>query len=166
MKKVIVLLLLLCMSNIVFPFHMMGQEVYVYSNADDGFLNVREKPNANSDIVAVMYNGKTGALLLDKSNKYWYKVSYEGIIGYVNKRYAIISAKTQNKIKERTNNNMFEQLRIGMTIDECRSLCGEPDKINRQVYSNREVEFWHYKSPRYMLHFRNGYLIMFSSNPK
>lgn len=150
----------------VFPLYMMGQEVCVYSNADDGFLNVREKPSASSDIVAVMYNGKTGAILLDKSNKYWYKVSYEGIIGYVNKRFAIISAKTQTEIKERTNSNKFEQLRIGMTTDECRLLCGEPNSINRQVYSNREVEFWYYKSPRYTLHFRNGKLVMFSSNPK
>ena len=72
MMKVFVSLLLLCMSIIVFPFRMIGQEVYVYSNADDGLLNVREKPSASSDIVAVMYNGKTGAILLDKSNKYWY----------------------------------------------------------------------------------------------
>jgi len=166
MKKVFVSVLLLCMSLIVFPFHMMGQEVYVYSNADDGFLNVREKPSASSDIIAVMYNGKTGAILLDKSNKYWYKVSYNGSIGFVNKRYAVLSKKSQNENKRISSGNKFDQLRIGMTIDECRLLCGEPDKINRQVYSNREVEFWYYKSPRYTLHFRNGNLIMFSSNPK
>ena len=73
-----------------------AQEVYVYSNADDGFLNIRGKPNASSDVVAVTYNGKSGAQLLGQCNKFWYKVSNYGIIGFVNKRYSVVSAKTQS----------------------------------------------------------------------
>ncbi len=125
-----------------------AQEVYVFSNADDGFLNVRGKPSASSDIVAVMYNGKSGAQLLDKSNKYWYKVSYNGIIGFVNKRYAIVSTKTQSPPQNSPSGKNFEQLRVGMSSEECRLLCGEPDKISRQVYYDREVEFWTYNSPQ------------------
>ena len=42
-------------------FFVQAQTTYVYSNADDGFLNIRMKPSASSEIVGVLYNGKEGA---------------------------------------------------------------------------------------------------------
>lgn len=147
-----------------FSFVMQGQVIYVYSNADDGFLNIRMKPNASSDIVGVLYNGKEGAKLLDKSNKYWYKVSKNGIVGYVNKRYAKLTNETtpSDSRQESKPISGFEELQIGMTAEECRRLCGEPNKIDKQVYSNRVVELWTYKNPYFIIHFRNGVLDYYS----
>ena len=162
-KKIILSILLALVA-----FTTKAQTVYVYSNADDGFLNIRMKPSASSDIVGVLYNGKEGAKLLDKSNKYWYKVSKDGVVGYVNKRFAKLTLATtpSNPRQEQKPANNFEKLQVGMTPEECKSICGEPDKISKQVYSNRVVEFWDYKNPKGTLHFINGLLSDFSFDVK
>ncbi len=158
--------LFLCLLSFV-SLMMCGQTILVYSNADDGFLNVRQQPNANSDIIAVLYNGKSGAVLVDKdANKYWYKVSVNGNVGFVNKRYALLSEESCGSDSDNTFRDKDTKLRIGLSTDECRRICGEPDEINRQVYPNRIVEFWFYKNPKRTLHFRNGYLNNFSYRAK
>jgi hypothetical protein len=151
-----------------FAFFAQAQTTYVYSNADDGFLNIRMKPSASSEIVGVLYNGKEGAKLLDKSNKYWYRVSKDGIVGYVNKRYAKLNSVMvpADRRQEQQPVNGFEKLQVGMSTEECKRICGKPDKINKQVYSNRIVEFWEYKNPKCVLHFRNGFLDNFSYQAK
>ena len=71
-----------------------------------------------------------------------------------------------NPRQEQKPANNFEKLHAGMTAEECKSICGEPDKISKQVYSNRVVEFWDYKNPKGTLHFRNGLLSDFSFDVK
>lgn len=57
---------------------------YVYSVARDGYTNIRSANSTNSRIVGELRNGGGGAKYLNTSGS-WYKVSYNGIVGYVHK---------------------------------------------------------------------------------
>lgn len=58
----------------------------VFSNAFDGFLNIRESPNANSFKVGELKNGPKGATMINYGAK-WSLVSHNGVEGYVKTEY-------------------------------------------------------------------------------
>ena len=58
----------------------------VYSNAYDGFVNIRQTPNGNAPILGVLRNGPEGAVLLGAEGA-WSKVDCNGIVGYVASKY-------------------------------------------------------------------------------
>ncbi len=62
----------------------------VYSIADDGFLNIREMPNASAKIVGRLITGGDGAEYLGSASN-WINVRYKGVEGFVNGKYAKIS---------------------------------------------------------------------------
>lgn len=163
------LILFILLSSITIK---INAQTYVYSNADDGFLNIRALPTAKANIVGVLYNGKEGAELLDSSNKYWYKVNKDGIIGYVNKRYAKLvgtkeapkTSQTITKVKTGTIKERFDKLVPGMTMQQCLDICGNPDDKSIRRYSSGENQSWFYYERRNgkrilnSLHFRDGKL--------
>ena len=55
----------------------------VYSNAYDGFVNIRESPSSDGRILGVLRNGPDGAVFLEQPNKSWMLVNCNGIVGYV-----------------------------------------------------------------------------------
>lgn len=59
----------------------------VYSNAYDGYVNIREQPNSKAAILGRLNNGPTGAVVLGEDNGKWVKVECKGIEGYVSKSY-------------------------------------------------------------------------------
>ena len=147
-------------------------QTYVYSNADDGFVNIRALPSANSNIVSVLYNGKEGAFLLDSNNKYWYRVNKGGVIGYANKRYVKLldnlgtsTPKTiQHKAKTATVKDKFDRLNPGMTMQQCLDICGNPNDISTRRSYGGENQSWFYyeqrngKKSHNSLHFKDGIL--------
>ena len=54
----------------------------VYSNAYDGYLNVRAQPSTKAQILGKLKNGPEGAELLGVDGK-WTKVRVDGVEGYV-----------------------------------------------------------------------------------
>ena len=58
----------------------------VYSNAYDGFLNIRQAPQSKAPIVGVLNNGPEGAILLVTEGE-WKKIDCNGIVGYVYEKY-------------------------------------------------------------------------------
>lgn len=58
----------------------------VYSNAYDGFVNIRQKPQGKAPILGVLRNGPEGAVLLGAEGE-WKKVDCNGIVGYVYEKY-------------------------------------------------------------------------------
>ena len=76
--------------------HQAGKTL-VYSVATDGFVNVREAPNASSSVVGVIATNRSGADLLSKNGKWW-KVRINGQVGYVNSRFVKLSS-TPVKLK-------------------------------------------------------------------
>ena len=62
------------------------QEPKVYSNAYDGFVNIRQEPQSKAPILGVLKNGPDGAVLLGTEGE-WKKIDYNGIVGYVYEKY-------------------------------------------------------------------------------
>lgn len=58
----------------------------VYSNAYDGFVNIRQAPQSKAPIVGVLRNGPEGAILLGTEGE-WKKIDCNGIVGYVYEKY-------------------------------------------------------------------------------
>lgn len=62
------------------------QPIRVYSNAYDGFVNIRQEPQSKSPILGVLKNGPEGAILLGTEGE-WKKIDCNGIVGYVYEKY-------------------------------------------------------------------------------
>lgn len=140
---------------------VVAQTKWVYSDAYDGFVNVRKGPSSKADIIEVMYNGKEGAKLLAVHNKWWYKVQYKGKTGYVSSVYTTLCDTTAVPLPKvskpkKQSSTPISGLRIGMTDNECLELLGEPNKKSRHVYSDHVNEHWTYDN--YYLIFRDGIL--------
>ena len=58
----------------------------VYSNCYDGYLNVRQAPTTQSQIVGKLKNGSVGAELLGVEGS-WSRVRVNGVVGYVASKY-------------------------------------------------------------------------------
>ena len=58
----------------------------VYSNAYDGYVNIRQTPQSKAPIVGVLHNGPEGAVLLGTEGE-WKKIDCNGIVGYVYEKY-------------------------------------------------------------------------------
>ena len=59
---------------------------YVYSNAYDGFTNIRESPSTKAAIVGILPNGNYPAEVVTTfKHRYWYYIYYRGCYGYVAK---------------------------------------------------------------------------------
>ena len=62
--------------------HSSGASLKVYSNAHDGYVNVRAEPTTKAKILCTLPNGPEGAELLGVEGK-WTKVRINGVEGYV-----------------------------------------------------------------------------------
>ena len=60
--------------------------LHVYSNAYDGFVNIRQAPQSKAPILGVLRNGPEGAILLGTEGE-WKKIDCNGIVGYVYEKY-------------------------------------------------------------------------------
>jgi len=59
-------------------------------------LNIREQPSVDSKLVITLKNGNQLAVLDNSNNSNWYKVDYEGNVGYVHKDYITIQTITEH----------------------------------------------------------------------
>lgn len=62
------------------------QTQMVYSNAYDGYLNIRQRPTVKSTILGQLRNGPRGAEYIGAEGN-WIKVRYNGVEGYVSGSY-------------------------------------------------------------------------------
>ena len=77
------------------------QAQQVYANSSDGYVNMREEPNANAFIVDVLFTGGKPAKLLDRQGN-WLHIEYDGQKGYVNSKYVTVGTKPKAKALQRT----------------------------------------------------------------
>jgi predicted DNA-binding WGR domain protein len=66
-----------------------GEEL-VYSVADDGYVNVRQFPDSESDEVGVLATNRDGAKLISNQGAWW-KVRIDSVVGYVSNEYVKLS---------------------------------------------------------------------------
>lgn len=77
----------------------------VYSNAYDGFANIRQQPDAKAQVVSILRNGPQGAALLGYEGK-WAKVVYNGVTGYIYSPY-ITTTPTREVLVDITTGWLF-----------------------------------------------------------
>lgn len=65
-------------------------EQLVYSIADDGYVNIRQFPDADSYVVGVLATNRDGAKLISNQGAWW-KVRIGDVEGYVNSKYVKLS---------------------------------------------------------------------------
>ena len=152
---------LICFVLLIINITLYAQTTWVYSNASDGFVNVRKEPSAKSKIVEILYNGKEGARLLDKSNNNWYKVEINGITGYVNKHFIRLSTSSSKKLTNADINKALDSLDMGMTMEECINRLGKPNRITSHSTTGHYFEEWFYYD-KYYLKFDNGFLTVYA----
>jgi uncharacterized protein YgiM (DUF1202 family) len=61
---------------------------YAFTNVDEG-LNLREKANENSKILAVILPNQKVKILSNQTESGWICVEHRGVIGWVNAKYII-----------------------------------------------------------------------------
>ncbi len=77
----------------------------VYASAEEGYANIRKEPNTKSPILGKLLKGGQGARLLEHLDG-WYKIDFNGTIGYVYSPIVSIgkpsAAKTESNNKSTT----------------------------------------------------------------
>lgn len=65
---------------------IIGAASKVYSNAYDGYANIRQTPESGAPVVGMLCNGPEGAILLGTEGE-WKKIDCNGVVGYVYEKY-------------------------------------------------------------------------------
>ncbi|MBR5133435.1 MAG: SH3 domain-containing protein [Alistipes sp.] len=76
--------MLLVAASITTPSWASFDNVHIYGNGYDGFINLRERASTKSRVVTIIPNGFDYAELIDEDHG-WYYVLYNGNYGYVSK---------------------------------------------------------------------------------
>ncbi|MGM9521522.1 MAG: NlpC/P60 family protein [Oscillospiraceae bacterium] len=87
LKKLVYMLIVLSMCLTLCAFSVSAADVaYGAATVNATSLNVRSGPDTSYDRVTVLSSG-TIVVILEKTNSTWYKINYNGYIGYVNTDY-------------------------------------------------------------------------------
>lgn len=109
-----------------------AQAQQVYANASDGYVNMREEPNANAFIVDVLFTGGKSARLIDRQGN-WLHIEYDGQKGYVNSKYVTVGAKPKAKPLQRT--LYYVVILSFSTLDAAKARAEDmPDALLNPVY--------------------------------
>ncbi|MBE6049739.1 MAG: hypothetical protein E7214_03520, partial [Clostridium sp.] len=67
-------------------------------SSSTGYLNVRSEPNTSCTIIGKLYAGNT--INITAKGGDWYRINYNGSIGYVNKDYVVVNSVVTTTIKK------------------------------------------------------------------
>ena len=130
MKQLLTLFCLVLTGMLVGTTTAQAQQVY--ANASDGYVNMREEPNANAFIVDVLFTGGKPAKLLDRQGN-WLHVLYDGQKGYVNSKYVTVGTKPKAKPLQRT--LYYVVIQSFSTLDAAKARAEDmPDALLSPVY--------------------------------
>lgn len=118
-----------------------SDKTLVYSISKDGFLNIRESPSAESEILDCLYTGGEGAELLNEVGQ-WYKVKKGSIVGYVNRAFVSKSSVQQHtpKIDDAGYNGYLSERRLTEPDIEGRS-AKELEIMRNSIYARYGYKF-------------------------
>jgi uncharacterized protein YgiM (DUF1202 family) len=91
MKKIkgiicVILALVVVCGSFMVSAGASGTIAYGAGEVSASILNIRSGPGTNNSIVSTVRNGST-VVILEKSTDAWYKISYNGTVGYVFSQY-------------------------------------------------------------------------------
>lgn len=120
-----------------------AQAQKVYANSSDGYVNMREEPNADAVIIDVLFNGGKPAQLIDRKGK-WLHIAYDGQKGYVNSKYVAVGAKPAAKPLMRT--LYYVVVESYSTLEAAKKRAEDmPDALCTPVYRAQEKGNIHYR---------------------
>lgn len=133
-----------------------GKTIYCVSS--DGTLNIRSTPSSKGALVGTMFTGGAGAVVVGKSGG-WYKVNYQGVVGYVNGNYVSFTPGAAPKPVVSNRNRTVYYVVMGSftTLEEGRSTAfNYPDgfdqgsfyktKVNGQTYYRYVISEYYSKA--------------------
>ena len=130
MKQLLTLFCLVLTGMLVGTTTAQAQQVY--ANASDGYVNMREEPNANAFIVDVLFTGGKPAKLLDRQGN-WLHILYDGQKGFVNSKYVTVGTKPKAKPLQRT--LYYVVIQSFSTLDAAKARAEDmPDALLSPVY--------------------------------
>ncbi len=88
LKKFLCAVLVIAMIStfVVFSASAAGTIAYGAGTVSASLLNIRSGPRTNNKILGTIDNGEK-VIILEKSTSDWYRVNYDGTVGYVASRY-------------------------------------------------------------------------------
>jgi len=115
----------------------------IYSNAYDGFVNIRQEPQSKAPILGVLRNGPEGAILLGTEGE-WKKIDCNGIVGYVYEKYV---QDTPTEVyeywgmlrKDASNYRFTENDLSPLTAKELTYLCSSVYAKHGYVFNSQEL---------------------------
>lgn len=138
----------------------------------DYIVNYGDRREIDS-LFDVTFDINGGAHEIGPQNAFWVHHSADGnrMVIHTRQLSGAVSDKLLEEmgavIRQHLNSNInivvekptASKLRIGMSMDECRSIWGNPQNISKNTSSNTERETWYYGNQKFLI-FRNGKLDM------
>jgi len=138
----------------------------------DYIVNYGDRREIDS-LFDVTFDINGGAHEIGPQNAFWVHHSADGnrMVIHTRQLSGAVSDKLLEEmgavIRQHLNSNInivvekptASKLRIGMSMDECRSIWGNPQNISKNTSSNREIETWFYGIQKFLI-FKNGILDM------
>ena len=132
LKKIIFLITVLsiCISLCAFTALAADNLAYGAATISASSLNVRSGPDTSYDRVTVLSRG-TIVVILEQTNESWYKINYQGTVGYVSTQYLtdILTAENFNasgtingsdvrmRVEPSTESDLLATYDVGTTLD-------------------------------------------------
>ena len=113
------------------PQQAKNKSPMVYCTSNDGFLNIREYPNASAKILGKLLTGGAGAEYLGSSGN-WYYVRYKGTEGYVNSKYAKLTGLEESSQRVAGSNRKVYYVVVGSyeSLSEAKkAMYAQPDVL-------------------------------------
>ena len=82
-------------GSAVFPAGASGTIAYGTGNVSASALNIRSGPGTDNSVISTVGNGST-VVILERSTDDWYKINYNGTIGYVSSAYLTGITQVEN----------------------------------------------------------------------
>lgn len=136
----------------------------------DYIVNYGDRREIDS-LFDVTFDINGGAHEIGPQNAFWVHHSADGnrMVIHTRQLSGAVSDKLLEEmgavIRQHLNSNVnivaekptTNKLRIGMSMDECRSIWGNPQNISKTTFSNKETETWFYGIQKFLI-FENGIL--------
>ncbi|MBQ4040623.1 MAG: SH3 domain-containing protein [Oscillospiraceae bacterium] len=114
LKKFLCAVLVFAMiaTSVVFTASAAGTVAYGAGTVSATTLNIRSGPGTNYSIVDTVKNGEI-VVIIEKSTSEWYRINYDGTVGYVSSRYLKNVLTAENFDAEGTVNDTSVRYRTG-----------------------------------------------------
>ncbi len=120
LKKSLVIVLVICMCASLSAIAVYADEdemAYGAATVDASALNIRAGMGTSYNRVGIV-SGGTKIVVLERSSSDWYKINYNGTVGYVSTEYLVDITNVENFSAKGTVNDNSVRMRSGPSTDD------------------------------------------------